>query len=213
MLCVSGEDEVDKQDETIVPLDYEQAGQITDNELHQVLVEPLPAGVRLTCIFDSCHSGTVVDLPYTYRCDGKIDVIVDDAKKEAFMHAINAGQTFLRGDKQGALSGFQNAFQVFTRPAPNRDAQDKLERENRSDADVIQFAGCHDAQTSADAQIEGKATGAMSHAFIKAFEELGEGVTYTRLLEKIRDILKGQYSQIPQMSAGRPLNLETAFIM
>lgn len=29
-----------------------------------MLVKPLPAGCRLTGIFDSCHSGTVMDLPY-----------------------------------------------------------------------------------------------------------------------------------------------------
>lgn len=32
---------------------------------HTLLVKPLPAGCRLTAIFDSCHSGTVMDLPYT----------------------------------------------------------------------------------------------------------------------------------------------------
>lgn len=31
---------------------------------HDMLVKPLPAGCRLTAIFDSCHSGTVMDLPY-----------------------------------------------------------------------------------------------------------------------------------------------------
>lgn len=28
------------------------------------MVRPLPAGVKLTAIFDSCHSGTVLNLPY-----------------------------------------------------------------------------------------------------------------------------------------------------
>jgi hypothetical protein len=36
-----------------------------------------------------------------------------------------------------------------------------------SDADVIQFSGCRDDQTSADAHIDNQATGIMSHAFIK----------------------------------------------
>ena len=32
------------------------------------MVEPLPVGVCLTAIFDSCHSGTLLDLDH-YRCN------------------------------------------------------------------------------------------------------------------------------------------------
>ena len=35
------------------------------------MVEPLPVGVRLTAIFDSCHSGTLLDLDH-YNCN-KVD--------------------------------------------------------------------------------------------------------------------------------------------
>lgn len=40
---------------------------IPDDLIHKTLVKPLAPGVRLTAIFDSCHSGTVMDLPYIYR--------------------------------------------------------------------------------------------------------------------------------------------------
>lgn len=78
-------------DETILPVDYETAGQIVDDDLHAILVKNLPAGtlrpdrrgegncrltvrvgVRLTAIFDSCHSGTALDLPYVYDNRGQI---------------------------------------------------------------------------------------------------------------------------------------------
>lgn len=45
-------DEADGMAETICPVDYEAAGMITDDELHQILVSPLPKGCRLTAIFD-----------------------------------------------------------------------------------------------------------------------------------------------------------------
>ena len=44
-----------------------QNGQIIDNELNAILVNPLPPGCRLHCIIDACHSGSVMDLEF--RCE------------------------------------------------------------------------------------------------------------------------------------------------
>jgi hypothetical protein len=58
----SGE-EADGLDEAIVPGDFAEIGRvITDDELAAYLVAPLTEGVLLTCIFDCCHSGTILDL-------------------------------------------------------------------------------------------------------------------------------------------------------
>lgn len=62
-------DENDLRDECICPLDYEN-GVITDDELYQLLVKNLPAGVKLRVVFDSCHSGSCLDLQYRY--DSKV---------------------------------------------------------------------------------------------------------------------------------------------
>lgn len=73
-------------DDVIYPVDYQNAGHIVDDEMHDIMcvcslwtacldfvlttvfarVKPLLPGVRLTAIFDSCHSGTALDLPYVY---------------------------------------------------------------------------------------------------------------------------------------------------
>lgn len=46
-------DEVDNYDETILPLDHDRGGgQILDDEIHAIMVKPLPRGVRLTAVFD-----------------------------------------------------------------------------------------------------------------------------------------------------------------
>lgn len=46
--------------ETICPLDDD----LLDVELRTALVDPMPADSSLFCIFDSCHSGTILDLRY-----------------------------------------------------------------------------------------------------------------------------------------------------
>ncbi|KAI8865323.1 peptidase C14, partial [Ramicandelaber brevisporus] len=65
-------DEADAQDEAIAPVDYETAGNIHDDELNRALVQRLPAGARLTVVFDCCHSGTGLDLPLLYDATGNL---------------------------------------------------------------------------------------------------------------------------------------------
>ncbi|KAJ3104728.1 Ca(2+)-dependent cysteine protease [Phlyctochytrium planicorne] len=65
-------DSYENLDETLVPVDYLTAGQIIDNDLNDRLVHGLPKGIRMTCVFDCCHSGTILDLPYQYSADGKL---------------------------------------------------------------------------------------------------------------------------------------------
>lgn len=59
-------DEDDGKDETIVPLDFRRSGMITDDQLHDYL-EHLPKKCKMYCIFDCCHSGTILDLKYQYK--------------------------------------------------------------------------------------------------------------------------------------------------
>ncbi|KAJ6526923.1 hypothetical protein DFH09DRAFT_1371484 [Mycena vulgaris] len=54
-------------DECLVPLDGEKM-MIVDNELHACLVRPLADGVHLVAVLDTCHSGSLLDLPH-YRCN------------------------------------------------------------------------------------------------------------------------------------------------
>lgn len=63
-------DEQGGKDDTLIPCDFQSAGQITDDELHAHIVEPLPKGVKMWVILDCCHSGTALDLPYKVQVSG-----------------------------------------------------------------------------------------------------------------------------------------------
>jgi hypothetical protein len=54
-------------DETIYPVDHARSGQIRDFSLFNHFVRPMRSGVTVTCVMDCCHSGSVLDLPYSYR--------------------------------------------------------------------------------------------------------------------------------------------------
>ncbi|KAI3509390.1 hypothetical protein L1887_24626 [Cichorium endivia] len=57
-------DEIDGYDEALCPVDYKVAGAILDDELNATIVAPLPHGVTLHSVVDTCFSGTVLDLPF-----------------------------------------------------------------------------------------------------------------------------------------------------
>lgn len=59
--------EADGRDEAIVPTDYVPLTCIYDNELRSRLVQRVPKGALLTCVFDCCNSGTTLDLRYNLR--------------------------------------------------------------------------------------------------------------------------------------------------
>ncbi|TPX58466.1 hypothetical protein SpCBS45565_g07979 [Spizellomyces sp. 'palustris'] len=193
--------------ETIVPVDYEAAGQITDDELHEILVRPLPKGSRLTAIFDCCHSGSILDLPFTYTVDGSLEVIVRDNRNEAIKAGIKAGLAFFKKDNATALREAKQVFSLLTQKPDDPAQQEQNVKQYGSDALVVQFSGCRDDQTSADASIGGEATGAMSWALLKTLNAHQHHMTYTQVLRDTRELLQGQYKQVPQMSTGHQMDV------
>lgn len=183
----------------IYPVDFKRNGHIVDDEIHAVVVKPLQPGVRLTAIFDSCHSGSVMDLPYLYSTKGVLKE--PNLAKEAGQGLISAIGSYARGDMGGVASSiFGFAKSAFK----GDDAYEKTVRTKTSPADVIMWSGSKDSQTSADATIASKATGAMSYAFISAIQQNPQQ-SYVQLLNSIREVLESKYSQKPQLSCSHPL--------
>ncbi|EMD32357.1 hypothetical protein CERSUDRAFT_161724 [Gelatoporia subvermispora B] len=123
-------DEVDGYDQVIYPVDSDQNGHIIDDEMHDIMVESLPIGCRLTAIFDCCYSGSVLDLPYMYHSDGRLkssqvatshiqsksnpgDVISWSGCKDS---QTSADTTNAQGVAVGAMS---HAFMTCLRENPN----------------------------------------------------------------------------------------------
>ncbi|KAF9355175.1 Ca(2+)-dependent cysteine protease [Mortierella sp. AD094] len=200
-------DEDDGYDETIYPVDHERAGVIIDDIMHDIMVRPLPPGCRLTAIMDCCHSGSALDLPYTYSTTGNLkegNVLSDMGNG-----VMGAGMSYLRGDIGGMISSFGGIGKRITNPSHRAEVL----RRKSSPADCIMFSGCKDTQTSADTQEQGFGmTGAMTFSFITALTA-NPRQSYLQLLNSIRDILRTKYVQKPQLSSSHPVDLNLIFTM
>src|SRR5271170_4608756 len=125
--------------------------------MHDILVKPLPAGCRLTALFDCCHSGSVLDLPYeyvipTFRADLISQSVNGREKEPNLMHEaakglLNAGVSYARGDVENLITV---GMTLFNKATKGKAAREKTRLTKSSPADVIQLSGCKDDQKSAD---------------------------------------------------------------
>lgn len=136
-------DEPDGYDEVIYPVDFRQVGHITDDEMHRIMVRPLQAGVRLTAIFDSCHSGTALDLPYIYSTQGVLKE--PNLAKEAGQGLLGVISSYSQGDLGGVAN---NIMGFFKKATGGEDAHNRAMATKTSAADVIMLSGSKDDQTS-----------------------------------------------------------------
>jgi hypothetical protein len=92
-------DDEDGNDETLIPVDFEKAGQIRDRDVLKALIHPMPAGVTMTCLIDCCHGGTVLDLPY--RCNVELAKMGMNDKCN-FKDSLWAGMALQKGGNDAA---------------------------------------------------------------------------------------------------------------
>jgi hypothetical protein len=136
-------DEEDGYDEVIYPVDFRQVGHIVDDEMHRIMVTPLQPGVRLTAIFDSCHSGTALDLPYIYSTQGILKE--PNLAKEAGQGLLGVISSYSQGDLGGVAN---NLMGFFKKATGGDDAYNKTMATKTSPADVVMWSGSKDDQTS-----------------------------------------------------------------
>lgn len=177
--------------------------------MNDIMVKRLVPGCRLTAIFDSCHSGTALDLPYVYSTQGSIKQ--QSFLKDAGSSLKNAGKAYISGDPSRAISSVMSLGSRIM-SGNNTMKKEQINQMKGSAADVIMFSGCKDDQTSADATEAGRATGAMSYAITRALRE-NRNQTYIQLLNSIRTILKQKYNQRPQLSSSHPMDMNLLFVL
>ena len=75
-------DETDKQDECLVPSDFQTAGFITDDYINALFSYFNPS-TRIVCVFDCCHSGTIGDVKYSWTAPASVIIENINCKAKA----------------------------------------------------------------------------------------------------------------------------------
>ncbi|PSN65166.1 peptidase C14 [Corynespora cassiicola Philippines] len=206
-------------DDSIVPVDFEQRGQVSSTLLHEHLVTNMAPGCTLFIIMDCCHSGSAVELPYVYRTDADGNIsLLDNLKAGVKLvgdarDLISGGFSYSKmGEAQQLLAGASSFFSGLRHMGEQEEEglQDghfagQYGSENKM---VTMFSGCRDDQTSADARIEGEHSGAMTWAFLEVMKRESQP-TYAQTLQLTRQLLdQSEYTQIPQLSSGLDIELD-----
>jgi hypothetical protein len=169
-------DEPDTYDETLCPHDIEDS-MILDDELRTAFAD-LPAGVRLTVISDSCHSGSTTRVALSDIIPG---TRTEDDRRIRFLNP--------------ALVRDVKILQNPARAKPRR-----YETYPESDMKELLLSGCTDEEVSYDASIDGAYHGAMTYHALKAIREADYQITYADLVARLNALLEESgYNQHPQL--------------
>jgi hypothetical protein len=177
-------DEPDGTDECLCPWDIDDAGPITDDELHDVYTSKA-SGVKLVVISDSCHSGTVakwnpISTPPT-TAGGKAP-----QRKVRFLPP----QTFL-SQRDAAALGLTRATRASSPPGRHS---------------ALLMAGCQDHEYSYDAYFKGRPNGAFTFVALMVLGKLKKNATYQDWHEAIGSVLPSQqYPQQPNLFGTRTM--------
>lgn len=206
-------DEDDGKDDAICPVDFKQNGLLIDDVIHDIIVRTLPQGCKLTALMDCCHSGSVLDLPFTYSTKGVLKKN-DSSKmyKNLGMQGLNMALSYASGSKSSMFSSAKQMFSTVKNGGSRLTAeqQARVQQMKYSPADVMSISGCKDDQTSADTYINNTNTGALTWAFLEVLQENPQQ-SYVSLLNNIRNKLAGKYTQKPQFAFSHEIDPNDQF--
>src|SRR5687767_858623 len=174
-------DEADGRDEILCPTDLNWDKPFRDDWLRTAF-DKLPAGVSFTTIMDCCHSGTNTRA-----------ILPPDAKVK---------QRYLPSPwgLAAAESGRGLPKKVTTELRRSSHASRKTKDIVNAELPEILITGCRDTQTSADAFINGRHSGALTFGLLDAIRKAKGRLTYRQWHDRTAEVLKARkFEQVPQL--------------
>jgi metacaspase-1 len=163
-------------DEALCPYDCEE-NLIVDDELRE-LFSKVPAGVNLTVVSDSCHSGTVTRAAISEN----LPVKTPDDRRVRFLHPALIGRKIL-----------SNPWKARNKTRAKH-PQSKMKE--------ILLSGCTPQEYSYDALIGGRYHGAMTYYAVKAIRDADYDLSWSQLHSRLRHLI--EEAEYPQLEGATP---------
>lgn len=144
--------------------------------------------------------------PIDYRSAG---MILDDEIR-GILQCLNRNKSMtMILDCCHSGSGADLCYNMYERGGRYSMIQNRKQSKTRGE--VVMISGCTDSQTSSDSFFNGTYQGALTNSFLYVVGR-HKRLSYKKLMRKLRSKLKkDRYSQIPCLSSGRKLNLNSRF--
>jgi hypothetical protein len=146
-------------------------------------------------------------------CKNNIEIILDDELKALLANKIPKGcKCFAVLDSCHSGSGLDLKYNINC-PSYGTITIKQDNKQTVTNGSVILLSGCMDTQTSADTVNNvGIPSGALTNALLDVWTTYGVNIKLKHLLWNIRKLLKSRgYTQIPQLSCGNNLNIDSIF--
>jgi len=207
--------EDDHYDEVIWPSDVQYnpeedeesdvTNYIKDDDLMRIMAKPLPSGAQLTAIFDCCHSGTALDLPFSKDESGEryqdLNVQPKRSLSKAFLNLGFSAKGLIRRH----VSGGHHAH------VHHHGQRDGLTHHGTEAADVTSWAACSDSETTLESKRGGMLVSALHEELFKSaesngvftHEELLKALTYNlhQKTEHAKQHMMSRGMRVPEQSA------------
>ena len=209
ILDTMDQDEIDNFDECLVPIDYAKNGLIVDDVIRKIVKQLNPAK-KIIMIVDACNSGSIVDLKYEVDCQSvQHSVSLDDENNTENNNENNTENNTENNDDQSQQNEDDYLYHDWT-----YDFQLSQYNNYSTNANIFSLSGCRDDQLSADAYINNKFQGALTHCFIKVLTQNNYVIKLKYLLKDIHCMLQILgYSQKPVIQTSKPIQLDSLFTL
>lgn len=182
------ENEPDGKDEIICPIDLNWRDKVIRDDDLKAIFDKVPKGVNLTVVLDCCHSGSGLDHSYQYQPTGVAPADFDPLSP-------NKSRLLpMPADIENRGMGLD--LQPRKRKVQSRDIDDT----------GLLISGCQSQQTSADAWIHNKYTGAATYFMAHVLKQHNYDVDYKTLVDQMNMYLAEYgYTQRPELNGSKKL--------
>ncbi|KAI8847923.1 caspase domain-containing protein [Chytridium lagenaria] len=188
----------------------DESGEILDDDMFKIAIAPLPEGCRLTAIFDCCHSGSILDLQYSYKPTGELEIQRNDARAP-ILEAVGRGiRKALVGHRAHAKAELQAAYKFYKTRNESQEGEYGF-----ADGEVVKTAD--GMVVAADKALKARSTRRRSADFgtgADASQSIGIIPTSETvdLFAKTRKLVSDRYKQSVILSTGFPMDISRSLL-